>query len=140
MKSFFNFSSLVKTAFAAFVLLFVSNGLSAQTADVYNMTSCNQTVTLIDCAGDADIHSVPAIGPTPFAITHISGLAIHSITVTAGASCSYAPSPTMMLDISGCNCGGLSTFANGSYTSGGTTINGSAGCSGTPGNAVLIIN
>lgn len=135
-----NLSFFGKAAFAVFAFLLIANFTSAQTLTVYNMTPCNKSVDILTVTGCSTPNTPVnvSVGPWASPFTQAFTGDITELIVSAGATCSYAPSPSISLVTPGCLCSGA-TFDTGSFTVGGTTVNASSGCSGTPGDITLYI-
>lgn len=137
MKFYYNFSFLGKGLAALFTLMLLSNVSNAQTATVYNFTSCVKIVKLTainsGCTNTScsQTFTVPPTGGTPVSLS-IMGCTdpIVLVEIEAGANCPYAPSPSIALATPGCACSGATNDA-GSFTVGGTTVNASSTCSGS---------
>lgn len=138
MKSFLKTSSIFKVATAFAFLLFVSNGLKAQTAYVTNYSAVALTVTVYgattcvageyDC--EATILTVPAATSSGPGQSSVTLSCLGSYIVTAEVDESNSSNIGVVLKTPNCLCGQGAATDSDSFTSSGGTITADAACSG----------
>lgn len=137
MKSFLKTSSIFKVATAFAFLLFVSNGLKAQTAYVTNYSTVEMTVTVYGAttcvAGEYDCEAtevIPAATSSGPGQATISLSCLGSYVVTAEVDENNSSNIGVVLKTPNCLCGQGAATDSDSFTSSGGTITADAACSG----------